>query len=116
MRLCVSLSRRRRGPAGLRNAAAPASICFEGVISGGGGDRRERVPAPDRADIGVAAAQLSAEIGDSIRHDLQGVRAVPAPHGETGAFPPSSTAWSCAAGDIPFIPPCFYIHTFPGSL
>ena len=37
-------------------------------------------------------------------------------HGETGAFPPSSTAWSCAAGDIPFIPPCFYIHTFPGSL
>ena len=37
-------------------------------------------------------------------------------HGETGAFPPSSTAWSCAAGDIPFIPPCFYIHTFPSSL
>ena len=37
-------------------------------------------------------------------------------HGETGAFPPSSTAWSCAAGDIPFIPPCFYIHTFPGPL
>ena len=37
-------------------------------------------------------------------------------HGETGAFPPSSTAWSCAAGDIPFIPPRFYIHTFPGSL
>ena len=36
-------------------------------------------------------------------------------HGETGAFPPSSTAWSCAAGDIPFIPPRFYIHTFPGS-
>ena len=37
-------------------------------------------------------------------------------HGETRAFPPSSTAWSCAAGDIPFIPPRFYIHTFPGSL
>ena len=37
-------------------------------------------------------------------------------HGETGAFPPSSTAWSCAAGDIPFIPPRFYIHTFPSSL
>ena len=37
-------------------------------------------------------------------------------HGETRAFPPSSTAWSCAAGDIPFIPPCFYIHTFPSSL
>ena len=37
-------------------------------------------------------------------------------HGETGAFTPSSTAWSCAAGDIPFIPPRFYIHTFPGSL
>ena len=36
-------------------------------------------------------------------------------HAETGAFPPSSTAWSCAAGDIPFIPPRFYIHTFPGS-
>ena len=30
---------RRRGPAGLRNAAAPASICFEEVTSGGGGDR-----------------------------------------------------------------------------
>ena len=37
-------------------------------------------------------------------------------HGETRAFPPSSTAWSCAAGDIPFIPPRFYIHTFPGSM
>ena len=37
-------------------------------------------------------------------------------HGETGAFPPSATEWSCAAGDIPFIPPRFYIHTFPGSL
>ena len=37
-------------------------------------------------------------------------------HGETGAFPPSSTAWSCAASEIHFIPPCFYIHTFPGSL
>ena len=37
-------------------------------------------------------------------------------HGEPRAFPPSSTAWSCAAGDIPFIPPRFYIHTFPGSL
>ena len=37
-------------------------------------------------------------------------------HAETRAFPPSSTAWSCAAGDIPFIPPRFYIHTFPGSL
>ena len=58
------------------------SICFEGSTSGGGGDRRERVPAPDRADIGVAAAHLSSKIGDGIRHDLQGVRAVPAPHGE----------------------------------
>ena len=37
-------------------------------------------------------------------------------HAKTGAFPPSSTAWSCAAGDTPFIPPRFYIHTFPGSL
>ena len=36
--------------------------------------------------------------------------------GETEAFTPSSTAWACAAGDIPFIPPRFYIHTFPGSL
>ena len=36
---CASLSRRRRGPAGLRNAVALASICFEVVISGGGGDR-----------------------------------------------------------------------------
>ena len=37
-------------------------------------------------------------------------------HGETGAFPPSTTAVLCAASEIPFIPPCFYIHTFPGSL
>ena len=33
-----------------------------------------------------------------------------------GAFPPSSTVRLCAASDIPFIPPRFYIHTFPGSL
>ena len=33
-----------------------------------------------------------------------------------GAFPSANTAWHCAAGEIPFIPPCFYIHTFPGSL
>ena len=58
------------------------SICFEGSTSGGSGDRRENVPAPDRADIGLAAAHLPTEIGDGIRHDLQGVRAVPAPHGE----------------------------------
>ena len=37
-------------------------------------------------------------------------------HGETGAFPPSTTVRLCAASEIPFIPPCFYIHTFPGSL
>ena len=37
-------------------------------------------------------------------------------HGETRAFPPSSTAWSCAASEIPFVLPRFYIHTFPGSL
>ena len=37
-------------------------------------------------------------------------------HGETGAFPPSTTARHCAASEIPFSPPCFYIHTFPGSL
>ena len=36
--------------------------------------------------------------------------------GETGAFPPSATARHCAASEIPFIPPCFYIHTCPGSL
>ena len=36
--------------------------------------------------------------------------------GETGAFPPSATAWSCAVSEIPFSPPRFYIHTFPGSL
>ena len=36
--------------------------------------------------------------------------------GETGAFPPSATAWLCAASEIHFIPPRFYIHTFPGSL
>ena len=44
-------------------------------------------------------------------------------HGETGAFPPSSTAGLCAACEIALsaafvtlIPPRFYIHTFPGSL
>ena len=37
-------------------------------------------------------------------------------HGETGAFPPSATAGLCAASEIPFTPPRFYIHTFPGSL
>ena len=37
-------------------------------------------------------------------------------HAETGAFLPSATAWLCAASEIYFIPPCFYIHTFPGSL
>ena len=37
-------------------------------------------------------------------------------HAETGAFPSANTAWHCAASEIPFIPPCFYIHTFPGSL
>ena len=37
-------------------------------------------------------------------------------HGETGAFPPSTTVRLCAASEIPCIPPRFYIHTFPGSL
>ena len=37
-------------------------------------------------------------------------------HAETGAFPPSVTAWLCAASEISFIPPRFYIHTVPGSL
>ena len=37
-------------------------------------------------------------------------------HGETRAFLPSATAWLCAASEIHFIPPCFYIHTFPGSM
>ena len=37
-------------------------------------------------------------------------------HAETGAFLPSAKAWLCAASEIHFIPPCFYIHTFPGSL
>ena len=37
-------------------------------------------------------------------------------HAETGAFPSAGTAWSCAASEIPFSPPRFYIHTFPGSL
>ena len=37
-------------------------------------------------------------------------------HGETGGFPPPATTWSCAASEIPFIPPRFYIHTFPGPL
>ena len=38
------------------------------------------------------------------------------PHGETEAFPSAITVRLCAASEIPFIPPCFYIHTFPGSL
>ena len=37
-------------------------------------------------------------------------------HGETGAFPPSATAGLCVASELLFIPPRFYIHTFPGSL
>ena len=37
-------------------------------------------------------------------------------HAETGVFPPPVTAWLCAASEISFIPPRFYIHTFPGSL
>ena len=41
-------------------------------------------------------------------------------HGETRAFPPSATAGLCVASEISLlyhsIPPCFYIHTFPGSL
>ena len=37
-------------------------------------------------------------------------------HGETGAFPPSTTVRLCAASEIPYIPPRVYIHTFPGSL
>ena len=37
-------------------------------------------------------------------------------HGETGAFPPSTTVRLCAASEIPYILPRFYIHTFPGSL
>ena len=37
-------------------------------------------------------------------------------HGETGAFPPSTTVRLCAASEIPYIPPRFNIHTFPGSL
>ena len=44
-------------------------------------------------------------------------------HGETGAFPPPATMWSCAASEIApitafvtLISPRFYIHTFPGSL
>ena len=37
-------------------------------------------------------------------------------HAETGAFPPPATASLCAASEIPFSPPRFYIHAFPGSL
>ena len=37
-------------------------------------------------------------------------------HAETGVFPSANTVWLCAASEIPFIPPCFYIHTFPGFL
>ena len=37
-------------------------------------------------------------------------------HGETGAFPPSTTVRLCVVSELLFIPPRFYIHTFPGSL
>ena len=41
-------------------------------------------------------------------------------HAEAGAFPPPATARLCVASEISLlyrpIPPCFYIHTFPGSL
>ena len=37
-------------------------------------------------------------------------------HAETGAFPPSATVGLCVASELLFIPPRFYIHTFPGSL
>ena len=41
-------------------------------------------------------------------------------HGETGRFPPPATMRLCVASEIALlyhsIPPCFYIHTFPGSL
>ena len=37
-------------------------------------------------------------------------------HAETGAFPPSTTVRLCVASELLFIPPRFYIHTFPGSL
>ena len=37
-------------------------------------------------------------------------------HAETGVFPSAITVRLCAASEIPFISPCFYIHTFPGSL
>ena len=41
-------------------------------------------------------------------------------HAETEASPPSATAGLCVASEIALlyhlIPPCFYIHTFPGSL
>ena len=37
-------------------------------------------------------------------------------HGETGAFSPSTTVRLCVASELLFIPPRFYIHTFPGSL
>ena len=37
-------------------------------------------------------------------------------HAEAGAFSPLATVRLCAASEISFIPPRFYIHTFPGSL
>ena len=37
-------------------------------------------------------------------------------HAETGAFPSAITVRLCAVSEILFIPPHFYIHTFPGSL
>ena len=58
-----------------------------------------------------------------IVHTVFNTSGANAPRGETGAFPPSSTAGLCAACEIALsaafvtlIPPRFYIHTFPGSL
>ena len=38
------------------------------------------------------------------------------PHAETGGFPSANAVWLCTTSEISFIPPCFHIHTFPGSL
>ena len=58
----------------------------------------------------LSRAKASYTLGFRSRIAHSGLRA------ETGAFLPSATAWLCAASEIHFIPPCFYIHTFPGSL
>ena len=62
---------------------------------------------PQRSFQGAAAGTHSALLKES--HTV-------AHTAKQGAFPPPATMRSCAVSEIPFSPPCSYIHTFPGSL